>query len=182
MEHQLCHKLSKGFTMNLKINWKYIYIGYKGYKGMTPQLSKEEIIQYGVYLLEGRDYHNDLVSQLVSYSQDSYEFHRILEHLQKLERESLELQVRKWIVCLANEMLNKLPNDYTEGLFELNEFWISLGQPKNCPHIYQSVQNNITPQEYYTPEMFNKIIKEHREWVKTEINDIKRIEELQISE
>ena len=57
-----------------------------------------------------------------------------------------------------------------------------MGQPKNCPHIYQSVQNNIIPQEYYTPEMFNKIIEKHKEWIKTEVDDIKRIEELQISE
>lgn len=180
MRCQLCYKLSKEFTISLKVNWKYIYIGYKGYKEITPQLSKEEIIQYGVYLLEDKDCHNDLISQLVSYSQDSYEFYIILEHLQKLEKESLELQVRKWIVCLTNEMLNKLPNDYTEGLLELNEFWISLGQPRNCPHIYQSVQNNITPQEYYTPEMFNKIIEKHKEWIKKEVDDIKKIETLSV--
>ena len=45
MEYQLCHKLSKEFTINLKVNWKYIYIGYKGYKEITPQLSKEEITE-----------------------------------------------------------------------------------------------------------------------------------------
>lgn len=182
MEYQLCHKLSKEFMKDLKVNWKYIYIGYIGYKEITPQLSKEDIVQYGDYLLEKENYCNDLISQLVGCSQDNYEFNIILERLQKREKESLELQMRKWIVCLANEMLNKLPNDYTEGLLELNEFWISLGQPKNCPHIYQSVQNNITPQEYYTQKMFNRIIKEHREWVKMEIDDIKRIEKLQISE
>lgn len=85
MEYQLCHKLNNEFTMNLKVNWQYIYIGYKGYEEITPQISKKDIVKYGYYLLEEKNYCNDLVAQLVGCSQDDYEFDITLEHLQRLE-------------------------------------------------------------------------------------------------
>ena len=50
--------------MNLKITWKFLEIGYKGYENIKPQLGKEAICEYRYSLLEKTEYNNNLVSQL----------------------------------------------------------------------------------------------------------------------
>lgn len=164
--------------MKFKITWKFIKIGYLGYESIQPQITKKDICDYAYSLLEKSSSDFDEIAQLIGEKADDYEFNRILEKLAKHENSNMELQVHKWIIYLTERMISNLDNDYFEGLLNITEFWISLGQPKYAPHIYQGVGNNLMPQEYYNQGMYDLLKNKHKEWLKEEIQKIRKSEEI----
>lgn len=163
-------KIDKLIEIGFKINWNLIKIGYLGRGGVLPQISKEEVCNYGYYLIENNTSEKNLIIDLIDNSFDNIKFSEILCNLSNREYLNDNFQIKKWIVYLVKNLLENLPNDYFDGLLEITDFWISLDIDfKNCPHTFQGVNNNIIPEEYYTQEMYNKIINEHKEWLKSEI-------------
>lgn len=74
-------------------------------------------------------------------------------------------------------MIENLGDNYLENLLNITEFWVSLGQPNNSPHIFQSVGNKITPETYYTEEMYNVILQKHIEWISKQIQRVIQVED-----
>lgn len=170
------NRLQKISEMNINITWLFIEIGYKGYKNIEPIINKQEVYEYAYSVLENTDKDFEDIALLLSAKSDDYEFNQILNKLVKLENSDFELQVRKWVVYLTQNMISNIERDYLEGLLTMTGFWILLGEPKDCPHIFQGVGNNITQEDYYTEEMYNLLINKHKEWIKKEIKQIRDLE------
>lgn len=158
------------------VTWKLIEIGYFGYEFMQPQISKLDICEYAEVVLKNIQDNYDEIVQLIGERADDYEFNMILHKLSESDKSNIELQIHKWIIYLTNNMLESLKNDCFEDLLTINEFWISLGQPNYSPHMFQAVKNSISPQEYYTKEMYDLILNKHKEWIKCETEKIIQIE------
>lgn len=174
MEYQFYQsRIEKLKKMGFKINWELIYLGYYG-NSIIPcsQISKKEIKEYANTLIEKSFEQFDLITDLVFEIDNDYMLREILNKLKKNETVSEKLQERKWRVLIVSESLENIKDDYLEGLFELNELWVSLGIPNDSPHIFQGRNNLLTPQEYYTKEMFEKLYALNKEWLQTEINSI----------
>jgi|GEM_PF-200187 len=165
-------KIKELIDIGFDVNWKLIKIGYLGNSIIQPQLSKKDICDYGYWILENTDDNISLISQLIGEVSDDYEFNNILFKLSKTELVDVDIQIRKWIVYMLSNKLSSLSKDYFEGILEITEFWVSLGQPNNCPHIFQGVGNTITPEEYYTKEIYDMVILNHKNWLNKEIKDI----------
>lgn len=171
------NKLQKIAEMNLNISWSLIEIGYNGYKNIEPLLNKQDICEYAYSLLEKADKDFDDITLLLSAKSDEYEFNNILNKLAKEENSNFELQVRKWIVYLTEKMLSNIEKDYLEGILTMRGFWTLLEEPKDCPHIFQGVGNDIKQEEYYTEKMYNLLISKHKEWIRKEIQQIAELDQ-----
>lgn len=170
-------KLDEIKKLNFKITWKLIRIGYLGYENIQPQIDKQDVCNYAYYLLENMESNYNKVVQLITQKENDYEFNQILNHLAKLDNSNIELQVEKWIIFLTKKMIENLGDNYLENLLNITEFWVSLGQPNDSPHIFQSVGNKITPETYYTEEMYNVILQKHIEWISKQIQRVIQVED-----
>lgn len=169
------NKIKELEKMKFKITWTLIQIGYLGNE-IVQQIDEKDISEYCYSLLENEKENLDEVAQLIGEKDDRYEFEKILDKLVKKENSNKELQFRKWRVYLVKQMICNLDEDYIENLLNITEFWLDLGQPEDAPHIFQSVNNKITPKEYYTKNAYERIIKRHKEWIEKEIERIHQLE------
>lgn len=178
MGFQLYHenKLKEIQKNKFRITWKLIEIGYFGYEFIQPQISKQDICEYAEIILQDKESNYNEIAQLIAEKLDDYEFNIILHKLAKQEEGDVEREYYKWTIYLTRKMLESLENDYFEDLLTINEFWISLGQPKYSPHMFQAVKNSISPQEYYTKEMYDLILNKHKEWIKCQTEKIIQME------
>lgn len=169
MEYQLClDNLDQLIQFGFQINWTLLQIGYYGYKFIPKLLTEQDISSYAIEQLKLSN--NKLVMILLAcIGYDDYKFEQVLQKLIKDERVNKELQIRKWRVLLVFRCVKSLPDNYTDGLIELTELWISLGIPDDCPHIIQGHRNNLSPHEYYTQAMYNVLKKKNEEWLHKEI-------------
>lgn len=170
------NKLEKIKEIGFKITWKFIKIGYFGYKFVQKQITKQELCEYSYSLLEKKEFNYNEIAQLTNIKLEDYELNQIFDKLIKFDNSNIELQYQKWVIFLTKEMIENLNGNYFENLLTITEFWLSLGQPKNSPHIFQAVGNQITPQEYYTEEIYNLILHRHKEWINKEIQRIIQLE------
>ena len=166
MEYRLClNNLEQLVQFGFKINWTLLQTGYLGYDLIPPLFTKEDICIYATKQLESID--NNLVSMLICAENDEFEF--ILKKLAKNENVNVEIQIRKLRVLILFRQFKALPNDYTNGLIELTEVWISLGIPDDCPHIIQGRNNLLSPDMYYTEKMYAILKKRNFDWLDKEI-------------
>lgn len=170
------NKLEELTKMNFKVTWKLIKIGYLGLEFIQPQLDRKDISDYACIYLKNANDNLEQIVQLIDEKNDEYEFIQILEKLSNSENSDIELQIRKWVIYLTKKMLENLDDNYVEGLLNITEFWVSLGQPSISPHILQGVENSITVQDYYTEYMYNIIVNKHIKWVEEEIEKIIHLE------
>lgn len=176
MEYKSFHNhLRQLEEFGFNINWSVIKIGYFGNEFISPLLTVHDICSFVIKQLEFADsveFNNDLAIQLLCAENDEYEFKEILNQLSKNEKVCMEMQLQKWIVLLLFKQLQNLSEDYTEGLIQLTEFWISIGLPDNCPHIIQGSNNSLSPNEYYTQAMYTALKKRNQQWLNNEISHI----------
>lgn len=167
------NKLQLLKNMGFRINWSLVRIGYCGEKNIPPQLTKNEVVDFASLILEtARKEDYEPLAVLITGSKNKSEFIEALDTLSKSEITCSALEYKKWRVFLVKQTLEKIDTDYTSGLLQLTELWISLGLPNDSPHIVQGRNNSITPQEYYSKKTFDNIVIRHREWVEKEINNI----------
>ena len=171
MEYKLCpNNLEQLVQFGFKINWTLLQIGYFGDDFLPPQFTKNEIIAYALEQLETVD--NNLIAWLACTENDSYEFEDTLKKLAKNEGVNKEIQIRKLRVLIVFRNIGIMPDDYTEGLIKLTEIWVSLGLPDDCPHIIQGRNNSLSPDTYYTKEMYETLKKKNVDWLDNEISYI----------
>lgn len=165
-------------SMNLQITWKTIFIGFTGGAFLQKQITKSDISEYLVYKLDITEDNYLPFSELLSVEKNDNDFYFLLESYAKSDMSDDNLQVRKWRTVIVKEALEKLPkDDFTEGLFDLMDLWVSLGMPKDCPHIIQGRGNNLSPSEFYTMEQYLTAIENNKKWLANEIEVIIKSEQ-----
>lgn len=171
MEYKLCpNNLNQLVQFGFKINWTLLQIGYFGDDFIPPQFTQKDIITYALEQLKTNN--NNLTALLACTKNDSYEFENILKKLAKNEGVSKEIQIRKLRALIVFRNIETMPDDYTEGLIKLTEIWVSLGLPDDCPHIIQGRNNSLSPDTYYTKEMYDTLKKKNFDWLDNEISYI----------
>lgn len=163
-------KIDELKQLGFYINWTLINMGYHEESFIPPQITKEEIIVYAYDVLNNISDAIEIerIVDLIISKGDEYSFGTALKNLSKMEDVYTEIQYRKWRLLFVKKHLEKLPTDYTEGLKELTELWVSLDMPDDGPHIFQGVNNFYTVKDYYTPCLYEEIQKKHQAWLKAE--------------
>ena len=163
-------KIDELKQLGFSINWNLINIGYHGEFFLSPQITKEEIIEYAYNTLNyvSNNVEIELIVDLIQSKSDEYLFSSALKKLSEKEYVDTEIQYRKWRLLFVKKHLDKLPIDYTEGLIELTELWVSLGMPDDSPHIFQGINNSYTIKDYYSQCLYDEIKKKHKDWVMAE--------------
>lgn len=164
----------------LNISWKLIDIGFHGSKEFYEEFSSKDIINYAISIMDNdfKDLtYKKLIEDISCEYEENYEkLDSNIKRLVKLENNiDYKLEFRKWIYMYVNKNL-KEDNDYIQGLLELTEMWAKFNFPDFSPHIVQGVNNDITPQEYYTLENYNNLLKKHFEWLDVELENIQQEE------
>ena len=155
----------KGFN----VSWKLINIGFHGSEEFYEELSSKDIINYAISILES-DFKDSVYKRLVEeiaceYEENYEKLDYNIKELVKLENNiDYKLEFRKWVYMYVSINLKK-NSDNIQGLIELTELWAKLDFPDFSPHIVQGVNNDIIPQDYYTTENYNYLLRKHFEWL-----------------
>ncbi|CBJ35958.1 DUF2247 family protein [Ralstonia solanacearum] len=84
----------------------------------------------------------------------------------------MEKAKRKWRAVALEELLSHLESDPVYDLISLGEFWTNWGNETDSLYVAKGVENNLTPDEYYTECNLKEAINGHREWLQTEIGNL----------
>ncbi len=166
----------KGFN----VSWKLINIGFHGSEEFYEELSSKDIINYAISILES-DFKDSVYKRLVEeiaceYEENYEKLDYNIKELVKLENNiDYKLEFRKWVYMYVSINLKK-NSDNIQGLIELTELWAKLDFPDFSPHIVQGVNNDIIPQDYYTTENYNYLLRKHFEWLEGELKNIQNEE------
>ncbi len=106
---------------------------------------------------------------------DTNEITSLLENICRIKNVNVELSLRKMRLVLLKKLIDHLSNDPIYDLIEISGFWLSLGNPPDSPHIIQGVDNDITPEQYYTSDYLKKILAVHKEWIIDEMKKLRNI-------
>lgn len=162
-------KLSNFNELGIAITWTIIDIGFKGNDIFSGQLSADDIINYAMETLE-KDNYPETVAELASESVESTE--QIADYIKKLSGEenvNTNCEIEKWKVCYVYQCVKVKHENYIDGLCELGDIWLKIGLPHDNPHIYQGVNNGISPKEYYTQKNYDELFEAHHKWIKSRL-------------
>ncbi|MHA6823920.1 DUF2247 family protein [Ralstonia pseudosolanacearum] len=84
----------------------------------------------------------------------------------------VERAKRKWRAVALEELLSQIGADPVYDLIALSEFWADWGSATDSPFVVQGVENNLTPDEYYTERNLEETLKRHREWLRVEFEKL----------
>ncbi|HDK7169786.1 TPA: DUF2247 family protein [Clostridium botulinum] len=160
----------------ISINWTTIIIGWYGPGKFIRQLNEKDIINYAINLIVNDDNQQEEVLMLASCTEkDCCEIEELINKLANKEKVNKEIEERKWQVILLMNLLNNLNNSPTYGLIEITEFWEKFSYPENSPHVVQGLKNSISPFEYYSKENFAIIINMHKQWIKSQLEELNKL-------
>jgi len=150
----------------IPITWTAILLGIEGPGNREKLLISQDIIHYAMELIDLNDNQPYEVLKLASsYHNEEEYIKNVVIHLAQKENVTREDELKKWIVILLKEKLNKLPESPLYGLIALTEFWESFDYPEYSPHIIQGKRNDIKPEDYYLMEFYKGCILQHIEWI-----------------
>jgi hypothetical protein len=94
----------------------------------------------------------------------------ILEELCEIVHISESVSIRKWRCYLLEDLIFSSDPDSFYSLIWVSEFWMQWQDKLSdeIPHIYQSVGNDISPEEYYSQENITQVLQSNSEWVSKE--------------
>lgn len=162
--------------MGFKVTWKLIYIGLYGLYEIPVLLTREEVFDYLDGLLTNMNSQTDDVVSLICERDDSIGFDKLFEKMVKNDKSDILLQVRKWRAYLLKILIDNIGQDCLQGLLNLMEFWMSMGKPEDCPHIFPDNERDDKGRDYFTPSTFNFLVKKNRDWLHQEIAEIIKLE------
>lgn len=167
MKNQLKQSFIKRLkAKNIPVTWDFLLLGFIGPGVLPAQLSADEIVDYALQtIMEGST--NNLV-EYIAYSEVG-ELQFIESKLRILSAQESEKSkaddFKKWELLLLEDLLQNLPEDSITGLTELTSFWSQLDFPSESPHKIQGRNNSLTPEDYYTKENYQQLIKKHIQWM-----------------
>ncbi len=158
-------KLNLLTTFGFSITWKFIYYGFKGTERFREQLEANNIIDYAISCLQN-ERHNTLIDDLACiYPDEEDKIHHVLYRLATQEVSDEKLELRKWQYIYVVQHFPPKNEDYIGGIVELGNIWADLDFPDHSPHIFQGVNNQISPQSYYTKENYEQLYEKHLKWL-----------------
>lgn len=163
-------------NLGFKITWKLIYIGLFGLYKIPSILTRDEVFDYLDGLLINIDEQSDNIITLICEKDNTRVADKLFKKYADNDKSNSTLQMRKWRAYLLKTLLDNISHDYLQGLLELIEFWISMGKPEDCPHVFPKSKDDKLIHDYFTPSMYTFLINRNRVWL---IEEIERIIELE---
>lgn len=162
--------ISKLQADGLQISWNFLWLGLVGPGHLPPQLSLSCIIDYAQDLATRSQEETDLETIAYSAIGEEQQIKDALLRLKLKEDHTAEPQaLRCWQKLLLADLLRDLPTDDLQGLADLTSFWAQFDFPDDSPHVIQALSNSLTPQEYYTQENYDAMLRRHHDWVRHEL-------------
>ena len=154
-----------------------MWIALKGLDEVPTILSYDECIDWIYERLENPGPETETMIQLIIEKDDPEQFMTILSAMAENELSDWSVQKRKWRVWLLHNMIENLPQDPTDGIATILEFWLSLGDPVDRP-IQVSLQDRNWFQHFiFSKENYEKVKKDHIEWISKELSILRRLDE-----
>lgn len=158
-------------NQNITITWTLLLIGYKSEYAYSNELLSSDIIDYSIEIFE-KFVNNELISSLIV-ADNEVEFYTCLKKLSEEEKVDLEFELRKWRAIKISQLLNMNFSDQLELIMNLSDFWLSIETPCDIPIEIQGVNNNVSPDLYYTSDNIKNIIEAQRKWLANEMISLK---------
>ncbi len=169
-------KLEEFKKNGFKITWSAIIQGFAMNSIFSREISASEIIDYAIYRLE-IDIEDELICDLAILDKnDTMEIENILFHLSNRENLNMLNEFNKLRYIYIAQKLTDRNDNFIDGIMELNDLWVKLEYPNDSPHVFQGINNNITPQEYFTEENYEKLFNKAKIWLSNECELIKKID------
>jgi hypothetical protein len=162
-------KLDEFREYDFKLTWRLINIGYKGSEIFKGQLTSNDVIDFAMQKVMEGDKNPTVFELSCEYAQNGEEISKCIDKLTLYENVDYDIEYRKWRVIYVINHLPKPDVEFVSGLLELGDIWSAFDFPTDSPHVYQGRNNNLTPEQYYTQEKFDELLKKHKEWIDKEI-------------
>lgn len=160
-------------NLGFKITWRLMQIGVKGSREIPAILSRAEILEYLGDLLNNIDNQTDHIISLIC-EDNPIEFNTMLEKFAESDGCDISIQKRKWRAYLLKTLLDNLSRDPLQGLLDLMEFWLAMGKPDYCPHVFPT--DETVKKDYFTEATYDLLVKKNQDWLDEEISEIIRSE------
>jgi len=158
-------------NLGLSITWRLLYKGI-----CENQLSVEDVVAYAMKKLEEGDIRSEVCELAGSYINEQEDICSLLMQLMEQENTQDDFENRKIRAAIVSNALRTKDNNCINGLMNLTDLWIGLGYPSDSPHIIQGRDNHMTPREYYTVENYNLIFDKNVEWLKKELEYLRKMQ------
>lgn len=156
---------------NILINWKLINIGCLGSETFFKELDYEEITNYAISIFDEK---NKNILRILSYNKDEYEeMGEFIKELAIQENSDEKIAYKKWELIYIIKNLPPKRIDYIQGIIELEDIWAKIDFPKDSPLILQGLNNDISPEEFYTENNYLILYNLHMDWIKEKIDFLK---------
>lgn len=157
------------------VNWLTLLIGWRGLGNRSKLVDLQDVRDFSADMIGCSEELDTRVADLATISEAGGD--RVDSMLTDLAKEGVYLyedEVRKWTVILLEQTLASLPDDPLYALLQMTDFWCQFGFPSDSPHEVQGKGNNLTPAEYYTHEMYDRLLRQHMSWLKRETARLSR--------
>jgi len=151
--------LEEMLKSGMPVNWTTILVGWNGPGKFPRQISREEFASY-------------TIQRMGNSSHQQIEVNRAIRALAASEPGNKETETRKWRLYLLKDAMNNLAEDEIDGLYQLTDFWEKFDYPSDSPHAIQG-DDGLVPEDYYTKENYQSLVKRHQEWLKEEENALR---------
>ena len=162
--------------MGFKISWNLIAIGLYGNDEIPPLITHRDVVDYLDSLLTDIDEQTDNIIALICEKEDYTKFDVLLKKLANEDNSNIAVEKRKWRAYLLKNLIDNINEDCLQGLLELMDFWVSMGNPDDCPQTFPSSDNNKSVQDYFTQASYEFNLNKNREWLSEEIQSIVKLE------
>lgn len=162
-------KLKDIKQLGLSITWRLLYIGVQ-----NEYIEVEEVIEYATEKLMEGDEREEICELAGAYAEEYEEICNILLKLTEQEDTKSDIESRKIRAVIVSKVLKNKNDNCINGLMDITDLWIGLGYPDDSPHIIQGKGNCISPSEYYTMNNYNFLYKKNVEWLRIELEDLRR--------
>ncbi|EAD0700145.1 DUF2247 family protein [Listeria monocytogenes] len=160
---------------DIPFSWNELKLGRFGFLDrdfyLQPIWNDEVVMKYILaYLTKNENEENPYLWELGSLFKpyDENEIFRLLDLVDESSENDLKSYYR-WRWVLVNDLLNSIMDKgYVDALLEISEFWLDLKSPVDMPFQFQGVENQLTPQEFYTEEYLSKVVLSHKNWLAAE--------------
>ena len=159
--------------LGFDITWKLISLGYISNSPFSNELLIDDIMDYAVNLYENATTDTLLFNLIVLEKDDSQNIFNMIKKLSDKEKTDYSIEYRKWEILFVWKKVSFIDQNYMDFLLDLSDLWIKLGSPKNFPCVIQGVNNDMTPEDYYSLQNYNTVIKEMKQWIINEKSIIK---------
>lgn len=155
--------------LGLFITWRLLYLGVQ-----SGHIETEEVIEYAIEKLEEGSEREEICELAGAYAEEHEEICNVLWKLTEQEDTQNDIENRKIRAVIVSRVLKSKNKNCINGLMDITDLWIELGYPDDSPHIIQGKGNCVSPSEYYTMDNYNFLYEKNVEWLKMELEDLRK--------